>query len=108
MYIYRFKRKKKTLQTPNRTNIKETTLWHIIVKLLETKAKENNLKSSQKGTSLVAQWLESICQCRGHGFDPWSGKIPHAAEQLSLCATTTEPVLWSLRAATPEPTCCNC
>ena len=29
----------------------------------------------------------------GHGFDPWSGKIPHAAEQLSLCATTAEPVL---------------
>ena len=26
-------------------------------------------------------------------FKPWSGKIPHAAEQLSLCATTTEPVL---------------
>ena len=32
------------------------------------------------------------CQCRGHGFEPWSGKIPHAAEQLSPCATTTEPV----------------
>ena len=27
----------------------------------------------------------------GHGFEPWSGKIPHAAEQLSPCATTTEP-----------------
>ena len=26
----------------------------------------------------------------GHGYEPWSGKIPHAAEQLSLCATTTE------------------
>ena len=25
---------------------------------------------------------ESACQCRGHGFKPWSGKIPHAAEQL--------------------------
>ena len=33
---------------------------------------------------------ESTCQCRGHGFEPWSGKIPHATEQLSLCATTTE------------------
>ena len=28
-----------------------------------------------------------------HGFKPWSRKIPHAAEQLSLCTTTTEPVL---------------
>ena len=32
-------------------------------------------------------------KCRGHGFEPWSGKIPHAAEQLSPCATTTEPEL---------------
>ena len=34
---------------------------------------------------------ESACQCRGHGFDPWSGKIPHAAEQLGPWATITEP-----------------
>ena len=33
---------------------------------------------------------KSACQCRGHGFDPWSGKIPHVVEQLSPCATTTE------------------
>ena len=25
---------------------------------------------------------ESACQCRRHGFDPWSRKIPHAAVQL--------------------------
>ena len=43
---------------------------------------------------------ESACQCRGHR----SGKIPHAAEQLSLCATTAEPVLWSPRATTAGPT----
>ena len=29
-------------------------------------------------------------QCRGHRFDPWSGKIPHALEKLSLCATTAK------------------
>ena len=27
------------------------------------------------------------------GFDPWSGKIPRATEQLSPCAKTTESVL---------------
>ena len=27
---------------------------------------------------------------QGPGFNPWSGKIPHATEQLSPCATTTE------------------
>ena len=48
---------------------------------------------NKAGTSLVAQWLASTCRCRGHGFDPWFGKIPHAMEQLSPCATTTEPVL---------------
>ena len=34
---------------------------------------------------------ESACQCRRHGFEPWSGKIPHAAEQLSPWATIAEP-----------------
>ena len=35
---------------------------------------------------------ESACQCRGHGFEPWSGRIPHAVERLGPWATTTEPV----------------
>ena len=42
------------------------------------------------------RWLsgkESTCQCRRHRFDPWSRKIPHSTEQLSLCITTIEPVL---------------
>ena len=34
---------------------------------------------------------ESACQCRGHGFEPWSGKIPHAADQLGPWATIAEP-----------------
>ena len=40
-------------------------------------------------------WLsskETTCQCRRHRFDSWSRKIPYAMEQLSPCATTTEPV----------------
>ena len=28
-----------------------------------------------------------------HGFDPWSGKLPHAMGRLSPCATATEPML---------------
>ena len=43
----------------------------------------------------------STFYCR-HGFHPCSGKIPHAEEQLSLCATTFEPVLESRGAATAE------
>ena len=33
---------------------------------------------------------ESICQTRGQGFNPWSGNTPHATEQPSLRATSTE------------------
>ena len=41
-------------------------------------------------------WLsgkESACPCRRQGSNPWSWKSPHAVEQLSLRATTTEPAL---------------
>ena len=41
----------------------------------------------------LPQWLsgkESTYQCRGHRFHPRSREIPHAEEQLSPCATTTE------------------
>ena len=47
-----------------------------------------------KNISLGIPWWasgnESTNQCKGHGFDPWSGKIPHAMEQLSPVAMTTE------------------
>ena len=72
-------------------------------------------------------WLsveDSACRCRRHGFETWSGKIPHAVEQISLwpqllslcsrawepqllspCAATTEAcALWSLYSATREAT----
>ena len=43
-------------------------------------------------SSLVFQWFRIALQCKGHHFDPWLGKIPHAKEQLSPCATpTTKP-----------------
>ena len=54
------------------------------------------LKHMYLDTSLMVQCL----QCRGHVFNPWSRKTPHAAEQLSLCATTTEahvPRAWALQ-----------
>ena len=37
------------------------------------------------------------------GLIPGLGRPPHAAEQGSLCATTTESVLYSLQATTAEP-----
>ena len=51
----------------------------------------------------------SVCQCRRHGFNPWSRKIPHAMEQrspcpqlLSLCSRAQELQLLSPRATTTE------
>ena len=55
---------------------------------------KNNIKKLVKPRAGLPWWCsgwESACQCRGHGFDPWSGKIPHATEQLGPWATTTEP-----------------
>ena len=48
-------------------------------------------KSIYWRTSLVVWWIGIIYQYRRHGFDPWSGKIPHAVEQLSPRVTTTKP-----------------
>ena len=45
----------------------------------------------------MAQWLRV---CRGHGLQPWSGRIPYAAERLGPWATMTEP-------ARLEPVLCN-
>ena len=45
---------------------------------------------------------ESACQCRWQGIEPWSGKIPHAAEQLGPWATITEPALCNKRGRDSE------
>ena len=68
----------------------------------KTVSEKANIK---KESSELPWWLsgkESTCQCRRHRFDPWSGEIPHATEQLSPWAATTEPVLTSPGAGTSE------
>ena len=50
-------------------------------------------------------WLsgkEFTCQCRRHGFGPWAGKIPQAAQQLSPSTTATEPMCPSVHAQQQE------
>ena len=55
----------------------------------------NNYNAAGLGWGALLWWLsgkKASCHCRRHGLDPRSGKIPHASGQLSLCATTREPV----------------
>ena len=42
------------------------------------------------------------CNAGRHWFDPWSGKIPYATEQLGPCATTTTEPALQRPASTPE------
>ena len=67
----------------------------IFAETIDNTIKYTPIKKWFKKCKGLPWWLpgeESTCQCRRQGFDPRSGKIPHAAEQLSLCATTNEPV----------------
>ena len=48
------------------------------------------VQKASLGTSLGCSEWEFACQRRGQGFDPWCRNLPPAAEQLSLCAATTE------------------
>ena len=63
-------------------------------------------KNANKNGHVGLPWWyngwQPACQCRGHGFDPWSWWIPRALQQLSLCTTITEPALQSPRAAITE------
>ena len=60
------------------------------------------LKMKNRGLPWWRSGWESACQCRGHGFKPWSGKISHAAEQLGPWDTRTEPALRNKRGSDSE------
>ena len=75
----------------------------LLVRLLP---RDGKLRNHASGMPWQLNGKESICQCWSLGFDPWSGKTPHATEQLSPCPTTTGPVgrnYRSLRALEPVP-----
>ena len=60
----------------------------------QSKCHQDGLRSLKIISLRFPWWLsrwEFTCQCRRHRFDPWSEKIPRAAEQLSQCTTTTTP-----------------
>ena len=57
---------------------------------------ENYEREINKVTPEFSWWLSgkvSPYQCKRHGLDAWSWKIPHAVEQLRPCNTTIEFVI---------------
>ena len=65
-------------------------------------------KRAFQGHSWWSSGWESICQCRGHGFDPWSRKILRDAKQLYPHATTAEPMCHNYGSShTLAPVPCN-
>ena len=69
---------------------------------------EQNYTTTTLRPPYQGRWYgkESTCQCRRHGFDPWSGKIPHALEQLrpswkSLSCVWLFVTLWTAAYQTP-------
>ena len=62
------------------------------IPFLEVWTLSSVIKNDISGLPWWRSGWESACQCRGHGFEPWSGKIPHATERLGPWATVTEPV----------------
>ena len=69
--------------------------------------KIDNLKITTLG-DFPSSAVESACQCRGHGLDPWCRRTAHTLGKLSPCTTATEPMLWSPQAAPAEPVRSNC
>ena len=56
-------------------------------------AERNHSRIFENGFHWWLSGKESACKFRRYRFNPWSGKIPLATEQLSPCATTIESVL---------------
>ena len=80
--------------------IMSSLLWSWTVGALEWKLR-NITKNISTGLPWWFSGKEFTCS---HGFNPWSRRIRHAVQQVSLCATTIESVIWSPGPATPEPT----
>ena len=58
---------------------------------IQMQNKDLDLTSKARHRDFPGGTMDKNAQCWGHGFNPWPRKIPQAVEQLSPCATTTEP-----------------
>ena len=78
--------------------------WKVaILASVKTDFKTKAIKKDTRGLPWQLSGKESACQFKRQRFNPWSRKIPHAAEQLSLCATTSEPARHNFWACMQQP-----
>ena len=75
----------------NQSNFEKEQSWRHHTSWFQTVWQSFSIQNSMIGLPWWRNGWESACQCRGHGFEPWSGKILHAVEQLGPWATITEP-----------------
>lgn len=59
-------------------------------------------KCTEQAINIAGGTVDESPPASAGGFNPWSGKTSNAAEQLSPCASTTDPVLESPGTAVPE------
>ena len=86
----------------NWVRIKLSFIWPSIYQNLLSFYNTACIYNSKTGTSQVVQWIRIHLPMQGTWCDPWSGKIPHAAEQLTratqlLKPMHLEPVLYNRR-----------
>ena len=66
-------------RTPRRLNLNKAMLRHIVIKLSKVKDKERILRASREkkeGEFLGNPMVRTpYFHCRGHRFNPWSGKL---------------------------------
>ena len=83
-----------TLPGPQPRTELQTQLGQVVKRrALQAKRMTKETKTSKVGLPWWLSDKQTTCQHRRHGFDPWVRNIPHAPGQLSLWATTIEPVL---------------
>ena len=70
-----------------------TATWHVGLECIDV-SPISLWKTRNKWSRGFPGGSGKACQCRRHGLDPWSGKIPHGVEQqLSPCTKTIKPVV---------------
>ena len=103
----KLKKKKKVSQPTCLVLTLNLILWsHLIIfRTVDCRVCRHLLQGKELGLHWWSSGWESACQCRGHGFEPWSGRIPHSHNYWSPGALEpTHRNYWSPRSATREAT----